>query len=125
VQTPPISEAEAIVMQALWKKSPLSAEDVTSILANKQDWQEATIKTLLNRLLKKGAINAIKEGRRFLYTPVLQREQWIQTESKGFLDRMFDGKLSPLVAHFSQGKQLSKQDIAELKRLIEELGDGK
>ncbi|MFZ6759318.1 BlaI/MecI/CopY family transcriptional regulator [Undibacterium sp. Ji50W] len=125
MKTIAISEAESIVMEALWKKQPLSAEEVYAAVLDQQEWQEATVKTLLNRLLKKGAIQAEKDGRRFLYTPLLKREQWIQSESKGFLDRMFDGRIAPLVAHFSQQKKLSKQDIAELKRLIEELGDGK
>ena len=112
-------------MQSLWDKSPMCAEDVVAVLSDQQDWQEATVKTLLNRLLKKGAIRAEKDGRRFLYSPVLKREQWINTESKGFLDRMFDGKIAPLVAHFSQQKKLSKQDLDELKRLVEELSNGK
>ncbi len=120
-----ISEAESIVMQSLWDKNPLCADEVIAALSSQQNWQEATIKTLLNRLLKKGAIRAEKDGRRFLYAPILKREQWIHSESKGFLDRMFDGKIAPLVAHFSQQKKLTKQDIAELKRLIAELGDGK
>lgn len=120
-----ISEAESIIMQSLWDKSPMSADEVIATLLDQQDWQEATVKTLLNRLLKKGAIRAVKDGRRFLYSPILKREQWIHTESKGFLDRMFDGKIAPLVAHFSQQKKLSKQDIDALKKLIEELGDGK
>ena len=120
-----ISEAESIIMQSLWDKSPMCAEDVIAVLSDQQNWQEATVKTLLNRLLKKGAIRAEKDGRRFLYSPVLKREQWIHTESKGFLDRMFDGKIAPLVAHFSQQKKLSKQDLDELKRLVEELSNGK
>ncbi len=120
-----ISEAESIVMQSLWDNNPLGADEVIAALSSQQNWQEATIKTLLNRLLKKGAIRAEKDGRRFLYAPILKREQWIHSESKGFLDRMFDGKIAPLVAHFSQQKKLTKQDIAELKRLIAELGDGK
>ena len=120
-----ISEAESIIMQSLWDKNPMCAEDVIAALSDQQDWQEATVKTLLNRLLKKGAVRAEKEGRRFLYSPVLKREQWIHTESKGLLDRLFDGKIAPLVAHFSQQKKLSKQDLDELKRLIEELSDGK
>ncbi|MFZ6718882.1 BlaI/MecI/CopY family transcriptional regulator [Undibacterium sp. Ji49W] len=125
MKTISISEAESVVMEALWKKHPLSAEEVFAAVLDQQEWQEATVKTLLNRLLKKGAIQAEKDGRRFLYSPMLKREQWIQSESKGFLDRMFDGNIAPLVAHFSQQKKLSRQDIAELKRLIEELGDGK
>jgi len=118
-----ISEAESLVMETLWKQQPQSAEEVSAALAQQQDWQEATVKTLLNRLLKKGAVAAEKDGRRFLYSPVLQREQWLMSESKGFLDRMFNGRIAPLVAHFSEQKKLSKQDIAELKRLIKELGD--
>jgi BlaI family penicillinase repressor len=125
MRTIAISEAESIVMQCLWDQHPLYAEDVIAALLHQQDWQEATVKTLLSRLLKKGAIRAVKDGRRFLYSPVLKREQWIHTESKSFLDRMFDGKISPLVAHFSQQKKLSKQDIDELKRLVAELSDGK
>ena len=118
-----ISEAESLVMETLWQRHPLAAEEVSAILVQQQDWQEATVKTLLNRLLKKGAIKAEKDGRRFLYSPILKREQWLMSESKGFLDRMFNGRIAPLVAHFSEQKKLSKQDIAELKRLIKELGD--
>jgi predicted transcriptional regulator len=118
-----ISEAESLVMKTLWKQHPLTAEEVGAILVQQQDWQEATVKTLLNRLLKKGAINAEKDGRRFLYSPVLKREQWLMSESTGFLDRMFNGRIAPLVAHFSEQKKLSSEDIAELKRLIKELGD--
>lgn len=119
-----ISEAESIVMQVLWQHSPASSEEVVAALARSQDWQEATIKTLLNRLLKKGAIHAEKEGRRYLYTPRLQREQWLSQESEGLLARLFDGRVAPLVAHFGKHRKLSRKDIAELKQLIEELGHG-
>ena len=78
-----ISEAESVVMDVLWGKAPLSAEDIVTALAQQQDWQEATIKTLLNRLLKKGAISAESEGRRYLYTPVLRREDWLHRQSAG------------------------------------------
>ena len=92
-------------------------------MASRQDWQEATIKTLLNRLLNKGAISAQKDGRRFLYSPELKREDWVQAESRGLLDRLFDGRVAPLVAHFSQHRKLSRKDIAELRKLIEEIDD--
>ncbi len=116
-----ISEAESLVMQCLWERSPQSAEELVAVLTHQQNWQEATVKTLLNRLLKKEAIRADKEGRRYLYTPRLKREQWLNAESKQFLNRLFDGKLSPLIAHFQQNKKLNADDIAELKRLIQEL----
>ncbi len=118
-----ISEAESVVMDVLWRRHPLGAEDVVLALADRQDWQEATIKTLLNRLLNKGAIAAEKEGRRYLYSPLLRREDWVLEESRGLLDRLFDGRVAPLVAHFSEQRKLSRKDIAELRKLLEELDD--
>jgi predicted transcriptional regulator len=118
-----ISEAESMVMDVLWRRSPLTAEDVVAALAERQDWQEATIKTLLNRLLNKGAIEAVKDGRRYLYSPVLRREDWVLDESEGMLSRLFDGRVAPLVAHFSQHRKLSADDVAELRRLLEEIDD--
>jgi len=119
-----ISEAEAVVMEVLWnsKQTPLAAEEVVATLAQSRQWQEATIKTLLNRLLKKkGAISAELQGRRYLYAPVLQREDWLHAQSAGLLDRLFGGRVAPLVAHFGRHRKLSKKDIAELKRLIQEM----
>lgn len=120
-----ISEAESVVMDVLWQRHPLAAEDVVGALGDAQRWQEATIKTLLNRLLKKGAITAEKDGRRYLYTPVLQRGDWVLDESESLLDRLFGGRVAPLVAHFSQHRKLSRKDIAELRQLLEEIDDGK
>lgn len=118
-----ISEAESVVMEVLWQRSPIGTEEIVAALARNQEWHESTIKTLLNRLLKKGAIHAQKDGRRHLYSPVLKRDQWISNESRGLLDRLFDGRVAPLVAHFSHQKKLSRKDIADLKRLIQELDD--
>lgn len=118
-----ISEAESVVMEALWNASPRTAEDVATAIAQERDWQETTVKTLLNRLLKKGAVRAEKDGRRYLYSPSLTREQWLDNESTGFLDRLFDGRVAPLVAHFSRHRKLGKKDLEELKRLIKELED--
>ena len=120
-----ISEAESVVMDVLWQRHPLAAEDVVAALGDAQQWQEATIKTLLNRLLKKGAITAEKDGRRYLYAPVLQRGDWVLDESESLLDRLFGGRVAPLVAHFSQHRKLSRKDIAELRQLLEEIDDGK
>ena len=120
-----VTEAESIVMETLWVRHPLSADDVVAALARQEHWQEPTIKTLLNRLLKKGAIRAEKDGRRYLYSPVLKREDWVLGESQGLLERLFDGRVAPLVAHFSAQRKLSRKDIAELRRLLEELDDDK
>ncbi|WDS37540.1 BlaI/MecI/CopY family transcriptional regulator [Pseudoxanthomonas sp.] len=118
-----ISEAEAIVMEVLWDRSPQGADEVVAALARRNDWAEPTIKTLLNRLLNKGAIQAVKEGRRYLYSPVLTRQAWVQQQSEGLLERVFGGRVAPLVAHFSERGKLSARDIADLKRLVQELDD--
>jgi predicted transcriptional regulator len=124
-QTPiSITEAESVVMEVLWNRSPMPTEDVITALEGEQHWQEATIKTLLNRLLKKKAIRAVKDGRRFLYSPVITRDDWVLSESKGLLDRLFAGRVAPLAAHFSRQGKLTKRDIADLKRLIAEIDDG-
>jgi predicted transcriptional regulator len=119
----PISDAESTVMQVLWSHSPRTAEDVLSALVGEQDWALSTVKTLLNRLLRKGAICAERDGRRFLYAPKLSREDWLQQQSAGLLDRLFDGRVAPLVAHFCEHRKLSPGDIAELRKLIEEMDD--
>lgn len=118
-----ISDAESLVMEVLWSGRRMAAEDVVAALVSQHQWQEATIKTLLNRLLKKGAVSAEKDGRRYLYSAVLKREQWVTSESKSMLDRLFGGRVAPLVAHFGKHRKLSKSDIEELKRLIESMGD--
>ncbi|HEY7930039.1 MAG TPA: BlaI/MecI/CopY family transcriptional regulator [Steroidobacteraceae bacterium] len=121
---PSVSDAEALVMAVLWREGAMASEAVVAALAPEQPWQESTIKTLLSRLLKKGAVRARKQGRRYLYSPVLTREQWVSGESEGLLDRLFGGRVAPLVAHFSKHRKLSRRDIEELKRLIQELDDG-
>jgi BlaI family penicillinase repressor len=120
-----ISEAESLVMDVLWRNpAAMAAEEVIAALVSEQRWQEATIKTLLNRLLKKGALSAAKDGRRYLYSAVLKREQWVSSESTSMIERLFGGRVAPLVAHFGKHRKLSPADIAELKKLVEELGDG-
>jgi predicted transcriptional regulator len=120
-----ISEAEAVVMEVLWQRQPQAADEIVAALAGRSEWAEATVKTLLNRLLNKGAIRADKDGRRYLYAPVLTREAWVAQQSEGLVERLFGGRVAPLVAHFSEQGRLTADDIAELKRLIAEIDDGR
>jgi predicted transcriptional regulator len=112
-------------MEALWKQSPLTAEEIAAQVAADHEWTEATVRTLINRLLKKNAISAKRDGRRYLYRPITKRADWVHEESQGLIDRLFEGRLAPLVTHFSERRKLSASDIADLKRLIRELDDGK
>ncbi|WP_154381245.1 BlaI/MecI/CopY family transcriptional regulator [Pseudoduganella rivuli] len=116
-----ISEAESAVMEVLWSRHPLAADDIVAVLRRERDWQDATIKTLIGRLLKKGAVSATQDGRRYLYSPTLEREAWLTQESSSMLERLFGGRVAPLVAHFSKQRKLSKRDIAELRRIIDEM----
>lgn len=116
-----ISAAESQVMEALWRRSPLTAEEIVAEVAGPQAWSERTVKSLINRLLTKGVIDAEKAGRRYLYRPRVDRQTYVSQESRGLLDRLFDGRIAPLVSHFSKTDQLSPEDVAELKRLIAEL----
>lgn len=118
--TTSISEAEAQVMEVLWQRHPQSTDEIAQALVERQDWQLATIKTLVNRLFNKGAISAEKDGRRYLYSPVLQRETWLSAQSMGFLDRLFQGRLTPLVAHFSAQRKLDAAELKALKQLIQD-----
>jgi BlaI family transcriptional regulator, penicillinase repressor len=113
-----ISDAESAVMQVLWRDNPLGADEIVSALSRAQNWQEPTVKTLINRLLKKGAVSATSEGRRYLYEPMLQRDEWLHAQSASMLDRLFGGRIAPLVAHFGRHRPLSAADISELKRLV-------
>lgn len=118
---PPISEAEAQVMEVLWAApGAMSTEDIAVALQGRQDWQLATIKTLLNRLLNKGALAAEKDGRRYLYTPLLKREDWVGEQATGLLDRLFGGSLAPLVAQFSSQRKLRPEELAALKQLLKD-----
>ena len=116
---PAITEAESQVMAVLWKRSPLGSDDIVAALGTTSDWHEKTIRTLLNRLLGKGAVSAERDGRRYLYRPVLTRAQWQSQESRSLLDRVFGGRVAPLLAHFSRHEKLSEKDIAELRALID------
>ncbi len=116
-----ISEAESAVMEVIWRANPLGADEIVQALAIERNWAEPTIKSLINRLLKKGAISAEQAGRRYLYTPLLRRADWLNAQSTGLLDRLFGGRVAPLVAHFGEQGHLSASDIAELKALIAEL----
>ena len=112
-------------MEVLWQEHPRSAEDVVAALQGKQPWRATTIKTLLSRLLKKGAILRTKQGRSYLYQPCLQRDQYLLTESSGIIDRLFGGRVAPLVAHLSEHRKLSQKDFDELQHLIDEMQRGR
>ncbi|GIU41378.1 BlaI family transcriptional regulator [Shewanella sairae] len=114
-----ISNAELSVLNILWQSSPKSASEVINQLSLSHDWHEKTIKTLLNRLVKKQAIGFEKQGRSYLYSPLIDQTEYQLKESESFIDRLFSGRVAPLVAGFAKQNKLSAQDVEELQQLID------
>jgi predicted transcriptional regulator len=118
-----VTPAESRIMEALWDKGPLSADEVVAAVAGPQGWGEATVKTLINRLLKRKAIRSERIDGRVRYVPVLQRADYIQAESQSLLDRLFGGGLTPLVAHFAEHRALKPEEVKRLRALLDSLDD--
>ncbi len=116
-----ISEAEHAVMEVLWHESPLGAQEVADRIDQTRGWSIRTVKTLLSRLLAKGVLVHEEEGRRYLYRPVVERDDFVTRESRRLLDRMFGGSVSPLIAHLAEQDSLTPEDIAEIEALLKEL----
>ena len=116
-----ISDAEHAVMEALWDESPLTAADVCDKVCTKRDWSMPTVKTLLSRLVTKGAVATEADGRRFLYTPTIARSDYVGHESRRLVDRLFGGKPASLFAQLAESEALTAQDLEEIDRLLKEL----
>ncbi len=117
---PHISESEWQVMKVLWARSPATANEVIDALAKTCDWSDKTIRTLLTRLVRKKALGYKPSGRSYLYYPLVEERQSVKAESRSFLRRVYGGALMPMLAAFLEDTQLSDQEIAELKRILDE-----
>ena len=117
-----LSDAELCVMEVLWSAGqPLTANEVADRVPADRAWSFATVKTLLSRLLAKNAVGPTKDGRRFLYSPAIDREPYVTAESRRFMTRLFGGKLSPLFARLAEDEALDDDDLAEIEAMIREL----
>lgn len=114
-----ISDAEHVVMEVLWAEAPLTAQEVAERID--RDWSDRTVKTMLGRLLGKGALAYEEDGRRYLYRPAVAREDYVAGESRRLMDRLFGGRAAPLVAHLAERDRLSEGDIAEIEALLKAL----
>jgi BlaI family penicillinase repressor len=117
-----ITDAELDVMEVLWgADEPLTAADIAERIDPTRDWTLATVKTMLSRLAAKAAISYRVEGRRFLYSPAIERESYVGLESRRFVDKLFGGRLSPLVARLAEEDSLDEEDIAAIEAILKEL----
>lgn len=118
---PKISETEWEVMKVVWAKAPCSAgEIIATLLSGDPTWHPKTIKTFLSRLVAKKGLGFRKEGRGYLYRPLVSEKECVDAASASFLDRVFGGSLMPMLAHFVKHEKLSAREIQELKDLLEE-----
>ncbi len=116
---PQISDAEWEVMNVLWESSPRAAAEVADELCERMKWHPKTVKTLLGRLVKKGALRYREEGNRYLYTPAYPRDRFVAVESRSFIDRVFGGKATPALVHMVETMDLSDDDLRELRAILD------
>ena len=117
---PRISEAEWEVMKVVWKNAPCLAQDIIQVLSGSTNWGAATVKTLLNRLMTKGALRFEKTGKSYLYSPAFSEDECRAAEADSFLNRVFDGALSPMILHFVQSRQLTSKELDSLEKILRE-----
>jgi BlaI family transcriptional regulator, penicillinase repressor len=121
-ELPQITDAEWEVMKVVWDKGPLTSGQIVEALAGDVDWHSRTVKTLLARLVKKGAVSVDVDDRRHLYKAAIKREACQRQETRSFVRRVFDGAVGPAVVHFIQAGQLSAEEIKELRRILDQEG---
>ena len=117
---PKVSEAEWEVMKVVWAKGTCSAgEIVEALISGDPSRHPKTIKTYLTRLTAKKALGFRKDGRAYLYRPLVTENECVKAVSESFLERVFGGAIQPMLAHFVEQKKLSPEEIQELKRLLD------
>ncbi|WP_274365764.1 BlaI/MecI/CopY family transcriptional regulator [Paenibacillus thermotolerans] len=120
---PKISDAEWEVMKVLWSSSPMTANEVIEDLEGRKDWNPKTVRTLIKRLVEKNAIGFTQEGRMYWYHPLVKEEECVRSETQSFIKRIYGGALKPMLVNFLQDEKLSKEDIEELKSILEKRKD--
>lgn len=115
---PDITEAEWEIMRILWEGSPLRVQEVSQRLPEGTGWHPKTTQTLLNRLVRKKALDYEKRGKNHYYFPLVRQEDCVTAKSRDFLERMFGGSIRPMVAHFIENNELSETEREELQKLL-------
>lgn len=118
---PRISETEWEVMKVIWAQAPCSSGEVINALTRRDaTWHPKTVKAFLSRLVRKKALGFKKEGRAYLYRPLVEEKECVDAASESFLERVFGGSLKPMLVHFVERKKLSEEEIRELRRVLKQ-----
>lgn len=115
---PHISESEFEVMKIVWDRAPINTNEITEALCRTTSWSPKTVQTLIKRLVSKGALTYEKQGRIFVYTPLVNQKEYIGQQSTSFLERFFHGDLSAMVSSFLEEERLSEKELKELRSLL-------
>ena len=123
-ELPKIADSEWRVMQVLWRRGPQTANDVVSALSSEVKWKPRTIKTLISRLVKKGAIKVTDEGYRYRYSAAVDESTCVRSETKSFVRRVYKGTMTPVLAAFLEDADLSAEEIDELQEILDQKKEG-
>ena len=123
-QLPRIADSEWRVMQVLWEHGPQTANDVVNALSGQVKWKSRTIKTLISRLVKKGAVKVTEEGYRYRYSAAVDESTCIRSETKSFVRRVYQGTMKPALAAFLEDADLSDQEIDALQKVLDQKRKG-
>jgi BlaI family penicillinase repressor len=115
-----ISDAEWVVMEVLWRSGNATAADVIAHLADVKTWNHRTVRSLITRLVEKGALEARPAGHRYAYRPAVRRDKCVRQESQSFLEKVFAGDAAELLVHFVRHAKITPQEIERLRKLLDE-----
>lgn len=116
-----ISDSEYEIMTIIWKAHPVGSKEIIDEIKSKKDWSPQTVKTLINRLMKKGAIDYKKEGRLYYYFPLIEKETFLKKENSSFLKKFYNNSISQVVTHFVEQSDISKEEIEALRKILNEV----
>jgi BlaI family penicillinase repressor len=121
---PRIAESEWRVMQVLWEHGPQTANEVVNALSSEVKWKSRTIKTLISRLVRKGAVRFREEGNKYRYFPAVRESECIRSETQSFVRRVYQGAMKPALAAFLEDADLSPREIDELQKILDQKRKG-
>ena len=122
---PQISEAEFEVMKIVWQYAPVSTNEITDRLMKTTSWGAKTIQTLIKRLTNKGALTYEKEGRVYVYTPLVKENEYISQQSNSFLRRFYDGDITAMLSAYIKNDRLSAEEIGTLRSILDDADNDK
>jgi len=117
----PITDAERKIMEALWREAPLNSAAIAERVLRDEDWSPKTVQTLIGRLVQKNMIAREPAGRGYRYRPAVARKDYVAERGLGLIQRLFHGRVTPLVAAFAEHRDLAPADLAELRQLVDQL----